>query len=108
MSYKYATLASVIEATNEERFIDRSDVAPRVQEMEIWQGVASLSGGYMPHAHIIATRKDDCVDYLADLAADPETGRLPRGFKGELRRFGVASAGDDTFEVVRMTVSELF
>ncbi len=108
MTYEYSTIASVIDATNDDRCIERSDVAPRVQAASIWQGMASLSGGYLPHAHCLSRRKSDCVDYLADLAADPETGRLPRGFKGQLRRYGIAHAGNDTFEVVQMTVSELF
>ena len=108
------TLAEVIEATNEERSLSRSDVPARVQAAHIWQAMVSLPG-CLPHSSMVARSKADCAAFLRDYASEEEEeGRVPRDLGRTIKAATRANGGRCyygkryAYELVSMTVGELF
>jgi hypothetical protein len=99
MAYEINTLAEFIAASNEERSLSRSDIAPRVLEVEFWQGMVGLPG-CIPHAYAYSRSRAEIVSFLREAG-------MPRG--------RMAKAGEDcvyakgyAFECVRNTVGGCF
>lgn len=93
------TLDDVIQALNDERVIKPHQVHPSTMRAKIWQGMVSLSGGYMPHAYSYARTARD--------AADGISYDLPKRLQGTLRRQHIVWHGGNTYEVSESWVSDL-
>ena len=106
--YEFATLDDVLCALNEERAIKRHDVRPSLLDATLWQGMVSLSGGYMPHARHYARSKRAVVDGLCESACwAGDRDRAPRSMRADMMAGYAFRYLGDTYEAVQMTVSEV-
>jgi hypothetical protein len=96
--YRYTTLAAFLEALHEERYVKREDVAPDVLSQNVWLGMVSPEGGYLPFAHFAARSRAEVASWLREHGA---RGLGRSGPASDYRRGLV-------FELVPVSVNELF
>lgn len=107
MSYNLTTLEGVLEAVNDERSIDRSDVPERVQRAAIWHAIVSFPG-CLGDNHIIARSRENTLASI-EYWLDEENEYSARYVRGQLRRFGICYLRDGrVITLNKGTVSELF
>jgi hypothetical protein len=97
------TYDDAIQALNEERCIDSTDVQARALRRRVWVSMNGM-GGYMPNSRGVSRTKAQAEESCIDIAGDD----APRGFISELRRTGSADSMGETYEVYSLTLAELF
>ncbi len=90
------TFDEALQAINEERQIDASDVLASALKRYVWRNSNGMAG-YMPNTIGYSRTKEDAVQTCVDIAGDD----APRGFVRELRRTESADAHGETYEIER-------
>lgn len=107
MEYDLTTLGGLLEAVNNERYIDRSDVPKRVQNASIWHAIVSFPG-CLGDSHSIARSREHTLASVEHWL-DEEEEYSARYVRGQLRRFGICYLRDGrVITLHKGTVSELF
>lgn len=95
MAYEIATLDAFLERVNDERSMNRSDVAPRVLSCQVWHAIASFPG-YLGDNHAVARSRESAlasVEYWLD-GSENSKEFSARYVRGQLRRFGICYLRD--------------
>lgn len=92
MAYEIATLDAFLERINDERFVDRSDVAPRVLGCQVWHAIISFPG-CLGDGHSIARSREHALASV-EYWLDEEREYSARYVRGQLRRNGICYLRD--------------
>jgi hypothetical protein len=110
MAPKYPTLSAVLEAVNEDRSIDRSDVPVRVQRAQVWHAIVSFPG-CLGDSHSVARSKESALSSVEYWLDDGEGSKeySARYVRGQLRRNGICYIRDGRVITLNQhAVSDLF
>jgi hypothetical protein len=98
------TLTETIDALNEERVIDTSDISTRVGNAKIWHAIVSFPG-CLGDSHAIARSRDGALSSVEYWLSDDDYSA--RYVRGKLRRHGICYLRDGrVITLDRHTVSD--
>ena len=110
MAYEVNTLAELLQRTNEERYVERSDVRPSVLRAKVWHAIASYPG-CLGDNHSVARNREHALSEVAYWLDDGFESQeySARYVRGQLRRFGYCELRDGRIITLEQhTASELF
>lgn len=109
-AYKYNTLADVLDAINDDRCLDRSDVRPSVLSAKVWQAIVSFPG-CLGDSHAIARSKEDALASVEYWLDDSENSKefSAHYVRSQLRKSGICYLRDGrVITLDTNTISGLF
>ncbi len=100
-------LSDFVDAFNEERYMDPSDVPARVQNCQVWHAIVSFPG-CLGDSHAVDRSRENVLASV-EYWLDEENEYSARYVRGQLRRFGICYLRDGrVITLERHAVSDLF
>jgi hypothetical protein len=107
MAYEYARLSDVLEAMDDDKSIDRSDVSPRILSCQVWHAIVSFPG-CLGDSHSVARSRESALASV-EYWLDEEHEYSARYVRGQLRRHGICYLRDGRVITLNQhAVSNLF